>query len=158
MNTKNFNRNETAIPKAAITAGLVAMFLAIAALLMRGAILRQRTAECACKIIRAADAFDFYASAFGSYPQSQQDPQKTGEIMKGAFAAYDIDWWEAATELGGQWSWYTNGRASSVVISGARILEQQMRRLDKLLDDGDLETGAFQRHGPRYHYIIKDGV
>lgn len=158
MNIKRFNLRKLSILDAAIPAGLAAVFMAISVPLLRGAVLRRRTAECAGRIIRAADAFDFYAAAFGRYPESQQNPQKTEAEMRGAFAVYNIDWWAAATELGGHWSWYSNGQTSSVVISGAKIPQQQMARLDQLLDDGNLETGSFQRRASRYHYIIKDRV
>jgi len=140
---------------AAIIAGMVAIFLAIATPLVRGAVIRQRTAECARKIIQAADAFDFYASAFGHYPQSQQDARETEKVMRGAFAVFDIDWWESATELGGQWDWATDGQVSSVMISGRRVSDRQMVLLDRLIDDGNLKTGIFQRRGTRYHYIIR---
>lgn len=142
----------------AIVAGLAAVFVAVSAPLIRGALIRQHTAECARKIIRAAEAFDFYEASFGNYPQSQQNAPELERVMRGAFAVFDIDWWKAATDLGGQWSWYSGGRTASVVISGARVSEQRMAMLDRVIDDGNLETGVFQRRGPRYHYTIKDSV
>lgn len=150
------NWKNLSVLDAAIVAGLLFIFIAAAVPLVRGAVLRRQAAECARKIISAADAFDLYAASFGSYPQSQQDSKNTAAVMKGAFAVYDIDWWEETTELGGQWSWYSNGQASSVVISGAGIPEQRMILLDTLLDDGNLETGLFQRRCSRYHYVIKE--
>ncbi len=143
---------------AAIVAGLVAVFVAVSAPLVRGALIRQRTAECARKMIRAAEAFDFYAESFGNYPQSQQNAPEMEQMMRGAFAVFEIDWWDAASDLGGQWSWYSAGRTASVVISGERVSEQRMAMLDRLIDDGNLETGVFQRRGSRYHYTIKDSV
>lgn len=158
MKTFSFRLSETTVLDVAIAAGFVAIFMAIAIPLVRGALIRQHTAECARKIIQAADAFDFYVAAFGTYPQSQSDAHETETVMRGAFAACEIDWWAAATELGGRWEWYSNGKSASVVIAGRGIPEQQMIRLDQLLDDGNLETGAFQRRCSRYHYIIKDSV
>jgi hypothetical protein len=150
------NWDDATVLDAAIIAGLMAVFLAVAVPVTRGAILRQHTAECARKIMRAADAFDLYARSYGAYPRSQCDRCRTESEMRGAFAACDIDWWRAATEMGGEWGWYNNGKTSSVVIAGAGIPERQMAELDKLLDDGNLETGTFQRRGSRYHYIIRD--
>ena len=142
---------------AAIMAGLAAVFFAVATPLVRGALLRQRTAECARKIMQAADAFDFYASAVGDYPPNPGVSQKADIAMRGVFSVFNIDWWGGKTELGGQWSWFSSGKGSgSIVISGSRISEQQMAHLDVLLDDGNLETGAFQRRVGRYHYIIRD--
>jgi hypothetical protein len=155
----DFSRWDAArVLNAAIVAGIVAIFLAIATPLVRGAVIRQRTAECARKIIQAADAFDFYAGAFGYYPQSQRDARETEKVMTGAFAVFDIDWWESATELGGEWGWFNNGKTSSVVISGDRISERKMVLLDQLLDDGDLESGLFRRCCSRYHYFIKERI
>jgi hypothetical protein len=158
MKKKLFDFEDSPVLDIAIIALLAAILLAAAVPLVRGAILRQRTAECARKIMRAADAFDFYARAVGRYPESRNDPRTTAEEMKGAFTALDIDWWTRATDLGGQWNWYHDAWSSSVVISGQRVSEQWMTRLDTLLDDGDLETGVFQRRGPRYHYIIRDAI
>ncbi len=157
--TADFSKWDVAkVLNTAIAVGMAAIFVAIAVPLIHGALIRQRAAECANKIIQAAEAFDTYAASFGTYPQSQESPQATERVMKGVFEAYGIDWWESATELGGQWDWSTNGQVSAVVISGTRISDRQMGLLDQLLDDGDLKTGSFQRRGTQYHYIIRDHV
>ncbi len=159
MNTNNIRWKDISVLDAAIIAGLTAVFMAVATPLIRGAILRQHTAECAQKIMRAAEAFDFYAAALGSYPPNPGNSQQADITMRGVFSVFHIDWWENQTELGGQWNWYSVGKGNcSVVISGSRISERQMVQLDALLDDGDLETGAFQRRVGRYHYIIRDHV
>lgn len=141
-----------------IVVGTIAVFLAVAVPMIRGALIRKRTVDCARKIIKAADAFDFYAGAFGEYPKSQGDPQDMEEVMKTAFEACGVNWWSAATDLGGTWSWYHNERTASVVIAAPLALEPRMVLLDKMIDDGNLQTGLFQRFGPRYHYIIKESV
>ena len=143
---------------AAIIAGLAAVFLATAVPLVRGAILRQHAAECARKLIQAAEAFDLYAAAFGSYPQSQQASPETEVAMQSVFAASDITWWDHPTELGGYWNWFYEGKAASIMISGAGLSEKRMSMLDTLLDDGDLESGLFQRRGICYHYTVKSPV
>jgi len=144
---------------AAIMAGLAAVFLAVAVPLVRGAVMRQRTAECARKIMRTAAAFDFYAAAVKAYPLGPGISPQADTTMLGVFSALDIDWWEGQTELGGQWNWYGNGRGDcSVVISGSRVSSRQMARLDALLDDGDLATGIFQRRGAQYHYMVREHV
>ena len=53
---------------AAIFVGLISIFLAVAVPLVRGAVLRQQTAECARKMMWAVNAFDLYASAIGEFP------------------------------------------------------------------------------------------
>ncbi len=157
MNIQIFDWKSGSVLNAAIIVGMVAIFLSIAVPLIHGAVIRQHAAECARKMIQAADAFDFYAASCGHYPESQQILQEMERVMKDSFAVYGINWWESATDLGGQWSWYSNGHTSSVVIVGAET-EPQMVLLDQLIDDGNLDTGAFQRRCSRYHYIIKDSV
>lgn len=155
MKTKRVRWNELSVLDAAIVAGLFAVFLAVATPLIRGALLRQRTAECARKIIRAVEAFDFYETAMGT---DLRGADSGGDVLQGALVMMEIDWWDRKTDVGGRWDWYSNGRTSSVVIAGVGIPEQQMLALDELIDDGNLETGTFQRRASRYHYIIKRTV
>jgi hypothetical protein len=148
--------NEITLLDTATIAGVTAVFLALATPLMRGAILRQRTAECARKIMLAAEAFDFYAASVGIYPPGPGVSTQADRTMLGIFSTFHIDWWTCETELGGRWNWHSGGRdACSIVISGPGISERRMAHLDALLDDGDLNAGAFKRRGPDYFYIIK---
>jgi hypothetical protein len=158
MAARQYLKKRLSVLDVAILFGVTAVFMAAAVPLVQGAILRQRTAECARKILWATEAFDFYAQMRGGYPLSQDDPHATPGDLKGAFALYQIDWWEKETDLGGHWAWYRNGRCCSVVIAGTRLPEQAMSRLDALLDDGNLDTGLFRRYGPRYHYVIPEAV
>lgn len=144
---------------AAIVAGVLGIFMAVAVPLVRGALIRHRTAECARKILVAAEAFDSVAAASGRYPSSGRvDGGPIPYRLRGAFERYDMDWWNRQTELGGHWGWYSNGTTPSVVISGEDLSERCMKRLDELLDDGNLETGAFLCRASRYHYVINTKV
>lgn len=143
---------------AAIIAGMLGIFLAVAVPLVRGALIRHRTAECARKILVAAEAFDLYAASSGRYPSSDSIGERMPYRLRSAFEQYDMDWWNRETELGGHWGWYSNGTAPSVVISGDDLSERCMKRLDELLDDGNLETGAFLCRASRYHYVINTKV
>lgn len=156
MKTQRLCWKELVTPDRAVVATLVVLFLLGAIPAVHGAFQKQKTAECARKVIRAAEAFDAYASACGRYPQSQHTAVQTEEAMGQIFKTFEIDWWQGETELGGQWTWYADQRSASVVIAGTGIPERQMIQLDQLLDDGNLETGLFKRCGPRYHYIIRE--
>lgn len=154
MNRKWFKFENMSVLDVALLVGVTAVFLAAALPVLKGALVRHRTAECARKILIAADAFDFYAEAIGHYPCSAESTAG----IEGAFDRLGVDWWRQHTDLGGHWCWYSNGDTSSVVISGERIPEKKMVGLDELIDDGNLETGAFQRRAARYHYILNQAV
>ncbi len=142
---------------AAIYAGLAAVFLAISIPLVRGACLQRQTAECARKMILAADALDLYAAASGNYPctgAASGDGVSGGELSD-AFAMLDIDWWNESTELGGEWNWFCGSGSGTIAIFNPRVSERRMRQLDLLIDDGDLSAGLFRRYGSFYCYMLK---
>lgn len=141
----------------AICVGLSAIFLAVAVPLIRGAALRQQTAECARKVMWAADAFDRYASASGDYPP---DGERAGAVrpcraMDKTFYDLKIDWWGDAPEVGGAWDWFCDDRRGFIAIANPRVSERCMRRLDRLIDDGNLDAGVFRRYGSIYCYILE---
>jgi hypothetical protein len=139
---------------AAICVGLVAVFLAISIPLIHGAHLRRQMAECARKVELAAGAFDLYAQATGEYPPNRIEPV-TGDKVDGVFGVCRIDWWNEDTEMGGRWAWFSGSKDTfSVVIFNPKASESRMRKLDALLDDGDLATGLFTRCGVMYCYRL----
>ena len=143
--------------EAALLAGLFAAFLAIAVPMVRGAQLRRQSAECAGKILRAADAFDLYAAAMGYYPPDQKRPDDLCFEMNGFLAFFDIDWWNQETDVGGRWEWDNADRFEhSIAIYRPSASRRQMEELDAMIDDGDLMTGSFQRWGAKYHYILTE--
>jgi type IV pilus assembly protein PilA len=100
------------------------------------------------------DAFKTYYMKYGQYPPNQS----TG-IMPPEIAGYlpDMDW-AKATPIGGQWDW------EGVPWTGAgvsvRLPERDpdaMERLDALVDDGNLSTGAFRRLTPaKYTFLLQE--
>lgn len=148
----NFSER-SALLDVAIFCGVIAVFAAIAFPLIRGAQLRQQTAECANKVLWAADAFDYYASAQGEYPHVEN------VRVRQAFERYQIDWWSEATDLGGHWDWFrSEDDKGFIAISNPRVSEKQMRNLDRLLDDGDLDTGQFRQYKDIFCYILNRRV
>jgi len=141
----------------ALLLGFFAVYLAIALLLVRGALIRKQTAECAGKILQAVEAFDLYAAAMGYYPPDQKRPDEPCFEMNGFFAFFDIDWWNKETDMGGRWEWDNAKRFTySIAIYRPHASRHQMEGLDAMIDDGDLMTGSFQRWGAKYHYILKE--
>ncbi len=141
----------------AIVGGLIAIFFAAAIPLTRGAIMKHRTAQCARKLQLAADAFDLYAQMMGEYPQNRTQMVCAGKVT-GIFAVCDIDWWEKSTEMGGRWEWFRDqNEAFSIMICNPHVSESRMRKLDALLDDGNLRTGLFKQSGSMYCYRLSSG-
>ena len=134
--------------------GLAAIFFAVAVPLIRGAALKNRAAECARKMMWAVDAFDSYASASGEYP-----PNSVGAVpcykMSKIFYDLEIDWWGEKTEMGGAWKWFSDDQRGFIAIFNPQASERHMKKLDMLIDDGNLDAGVFRRYGPIYCYIIK---
>ena len=157
MKTKEKIYGSLSVLDVAIYAGLTAVFLAAAVPLVRGAVLRKRTAECASKIMWAANAFDSYAAAKGDYPPNSE---RGGTVrpcreMDRLFHELKIDWWDKSTELGGAWDWFSDDQRGFVAIANPRASERCMRNLDRLIDDGNLDAGVFRRYGSVYCYILK---
>jgi type II secretory pathway pseudopilin PulG len=120
----------------------------------------RQTAECARKLRIAVDAFELYAAESGSYPPDQTVP---GELSVPAmedyyFPYFKINWWGDSTELGGRWDWDAgyHGFNFSVSIWSPAAPAEQMLELDRLVDDGNLNTGNFRQVDSQYHYIIED--
>jgi hypothetical protein len=158
MRKEYSSRRGSTLLNAALFIGLVAVFLAIAVPLVRGALIRKHAAICAGKIIRAADAFDLYAAAMGYYPPDQRKPEDPYPEMNGFFAFLDIDWWHKETYLGGRWEWdnHDDHFTYSIAIYRPHASRRHMEYLDAMIDDGNLMTGLFQRWGAKYHYILKE--
>jgi hypothetical protein len=158
MKVKNQSQNGWPVLDVAICVGLIAVFFAVAVPLVRGAVVRHQTAECARKVLWAADAFDFYAASAGEYPP---DGELAGARfpcaeMVETFASMQIDWWGKSPEVGGAWDWFRRGdQTGFIAISGPKASEASMRGLDRLIDDGDLYNGVFRRYGSVYCYILK---
>lgn len=158
MSAKSLLKGEWSVLDVAISVGIVAIFTAVAVPMTRGALARRQTAECAEKLLWAADAFDLYAATTGEYPPDNQPPGTAFPCaeMIDTFSSMQIDWWGKSTEVGGVWDWFRKGEQMGyIAIAGTKAPENKMKRLDHLIDDGDLYNGQFRRYGPLYCYILK---
>ena len=116
---------------------------------------QRQNLEAATCLRSALSAFELFASEQGGYP-----PDRTPAVVPPEMAGYyfpysGIDWWEDETPLGGSWDW-DNGYnyAYSVSIHAPSRSVKQLEMFDAMIDDGDLSTGQFRRHGVHYHYIL----
>lgn len=105
-------------------------------------------------------AFEGYAQERGSWPE-ESDAGKIPTDMEGRLGPTG---WLRPTPIGGQYNWESNQmhggvryRAaisiSETSISGLPVNEEILLEIDKLLDDGNLDTGSFRKgvnHDPLY--------
>jgi type II secretory pathway pseudopilin PulG len=138
----------------------VAIIGLLAALMVpayRMAIRHRQNAQTASRLRQAVTVFTLYRSENGRYP-ADRTPAVIPPEMTDYFAQFDIDdWWTQVTALGGRWDW-DNGYnfKYSVSISTPTKPQSQLIEYDRLIDDGDLNTGKFRKVGVQYHYILEE--
>ncbi len=106
------------------------------------------------------DAFDLYALERGGYPP---DYHVGGlyNLPNTAMEEYlDAEKWAKETAVGGNYNWEgpDSYPYAGISIFGASASADVMRKLDKILDDGDLTSGFFRLIGAnnRYTYILEE--
>jgi prepilin-type N-terminal cleavage/methylation domain-containing protein len=132
--------------------GLLASFIIPAVNL---AVRSRQNTECARKLRQAVAAFEMYRSETGIWP-ADKTPAVIPPEMTDYFAEMNIDeWWTDSTELGGRWDW-DNGYNFKYSVSISNPSKTgQMTEFDKLIDDGNLNSGNFRKVNTQYHYIIE---
>ena len=104
-----------------------------------------------------AQAFEIYCTENGVWPNNVS----AGVIpnlpvpMNNDFKA---DVWQGVTTLGGKWNWDKGnfGFAAGISISNFTCDDNQLTEIDAKLDDGNLNTGLFQKvSANRVMYILE---
>lgn len=93
----------------------------------------------------------------GAYPPDAG----TGHIPTGMDKYLDVDRWNRSTPIGGSWDieFNTSGVTSAVGVHFDGIVaappDEYMMRIDEILDDGNLQTGAFRKlDESRFYYVV----
>lgn len=136
--------------------GILAALSAVLIPVVANAVQSRENARAASKLRTAALAFTSYRSEMGAYP-ADRTPGIAPPEMSAYFAEMGIDdWWTSTTELGGKWDW-DNGYhfKYSVSIASPTKSNAQLLDFDKLIDDGNFDTGVFRKVGVQYHYILE---
>lgn len=137
---------------------VVAIICVLAALALPGFLrARQRTQN--TKFINAlrvaSDAFSTYAIEHSGYPTDVN----RGIIPPGMNTYFGTSLnWTGTTPIGGQWDWDKDvfGFKAGVSIVSPTVSPEQMRAIDRAIDDGDLRSGNFQDKGNgRYSSILE---
>jgi prepilin-type N-terminal cleavage/methylation domain-containing protein len=112
-----------------------------------------RNARYAADLRTATGAFQEYAVINGEYP-----PDRTPGIIPPGMGEYlaKMRWTEVNT-LGGRWDWdYLQfGTVAGVSVYGPTADDDQLIRLDQLIDNGDLGTGNFRQRSGGYIAVIE---
>lgn len=156
--TKLDHRNGFTLIEVMIAVSLITLVIAILIPAVNLAKSSRENAQVARKIQTAVEAFELCDAETGSYPVDSTPGVIPPEMQNYYFPYFKIDWWDNATEVGGNWDWDAgyHGFNFSVSISVPTRPQTQMEALDRLIDDGDLNTGKFRKAENQYHYIIED--
>lgn len=90
----------------------------------------------------------------GAWPAEQSagtfPPEMLGKIDPGD--------WAKATPIGGKWDYDANvfGLVAGISVELPDRTIAQMSEIDRMIDDGDLTTGAFRQRTNGYVYLLAD--
>ena len=104
-----------------------------------------------------ADACEYYNAREGRYPVDGG----SGSVPAGMETYVDEDEWTAGTPMGGVWDteYLDSGVSSAVGVhfnDGTNPGDAVMLLVDERFDNGDLDTGSFQKlAGDRYYYVLE---
>lgn len=102
-----------------------------------------------------ATAIDLYQSENRSMPSDSD----TGKMPSELTPYLRTNSWEGQTPIGGQWDIESNDIGGIALAVGVHFKnvkpdEEAAAQVDKVMDDGNLDTGAFQKIGPGRYYLI----
>jgi prepilin-type N-terminal cleavage/methylation domain-containing protein len=139
-----------------IVVAIVALLAAIAVPAFVGARQRSQNAKFINALRVASDAITLYAIENGGrYPADVN----RGVVPAGMASYLDQSFdWTALTPIGGRWDWDFNrpGAKAAVSVVGSPATATQMREIDAMWDDGDLNTGRFREmDDDRYADVVE---
>jgi prepilin-type N-terminal cleavage/methylation domain-containing protein len=101
----------------------------------------------------ATGAFQEYAIENGAYPADVNQG-----IIPAGMAQYLVKIrWTKRNSLGGLWDWDAQvfGVQAGVSVYQPRARAEQLTRLDRMIDDGNLGTGTFRQRSAGYISVIE---
>ena len=99
-----------------------------------------------------AAAFETYATKNGRWP-ADANPGAVPTGMSGELR--DADWTVAQTPIGGHWDWdyKSAGVTACISVHTVTLTPEQMKEIDRMIDDGNLATGNFRTTSTSGYYI-----
>ena len=100
-----------------------------------------------------ANSFAVYNHQKGIYPPEKGPGQYPPEMAK-IILPED---WTRPTPIGGQWDWDNGqyGFVAGLSVSQPNRTPEEMVEIDRVIDDGNLSTGAFRQTTDGYIFIIQ---
>jgi prepilin-type N-terminal cleavage/methylation domain-containing protein len=102
------------------------------------------------RVIR--DAIEVYTFEKGRYPRDGNAglPPELNPL-------FPPERWSRPTPIGGAWDWdYKQfGFTAGISVYQPTVNPGQMREIDRMIDDGDLDTGIFRSRSAGYIYILQ---
>jgi type II secretory pathway pseudopilin PulG len=114
---------------------------------------RSRISRVANDLRIYAQVFNTYALENGAWPPNASP----GEIPVGLEGQLKVDWTQP-TALGGHWTWANwpaPDNLKMITIFEAFESVNQLAQLDKMIDDGDPNTGSFRLVNAHYSLILE---
>lgn len=101
-----------------------------------------------------AQSFEQYALENGTWPPNVGNSVVPANMT----TALQISVWTTVNSLGGRWNWDRglNGLAAAVSTTGVTASDEQMTDIDRKIDDGDINTGLFQKNNGRFMWVLED--
>lgn len=146
----NFNRNRRGGRRRGFTLVELMICIVIIGLLARLVVpsfnaLRQQSE--AARIVndfkQLSGAFEVYVMENGNWPADVSEGVFPSE-MEGYLGAHHF---EDGAPAGGSWDWegIDVNSVAGVSLRDAQVSDDEMEKVDEILDDGDLDTGRFQK-------------
>lgn len=143
-----------------VVIGIIAILAAIAIPAFASFSEKARLRRIASDLKTFGDAFELYMIDNSCYPpDSHDDPPNN---LKNGYRTEDylpIVAWVGTPHWGGFYNWEgpDNYPYAGISLFGTAAEESVMINLDKMMDDGDLNTGDFQKTpNGRYTYIVDE--
>ena len=148
-----YSKKAFALVEIMIVTSIVGLLASLAIPSMRGAGIKTRSARFAREIQNAGHAFAQYSFEHGEYPAD-----KTPAQMAAGMAEYLNGFpWSEDTVIGGQWDWDYEvfGIHAGVSVHSPDLNDEQMQKIDTIIDDGNLGSGQFRKRSSGYIYILE---
>lgn len=158
--THNTDRSGFTLVEIMIVVLTIALLSALALPSLRKARQNTLVTQAANDLKVFSQAFDLYALERGGYPPDCH-LDAPYHLPNTAMEEYlDAEKWAAETPLGGNFNWEgpDSYPYAGISLFGTTADETALRKLDNILDDGNLSTGLFRliAANSRYTYVLEE--